>query len=109
MLNRLRCVNLKRFQSIGETTGGTRRCGIAKVAGGFFPYDDLTSLTEGRQVESTEALITMLEPYMTNERVARIQKIASQRTFSVLPVVEGIYNMGNLAAVCRSADGESCL
>ncbi len=35
----------------------------------------------------------------------RPQCVAS-RTFNVLPIVEGVYDMGNLAAVARSADGE---
>ena len=38
--------------------------------------------------------------------IPQIQTVLEKRTFSVLPVVEGLYNMGNLAAVCRSADGE---
>lgn len=29
----------------------------------------------------------------------------TERTFNVLPIVEGVYDMGNLAAVTRSADG----
>ena len=33
-------------------------------------------------------------------------KVCANRTFNVLPIVEGVYDMGNLAAVCRSADGE---
>lgn len=34
-----------------------------------------------------------------------VQVIAA-RSYSVVPVVEGLYDMGNLAAVCRSADGK---
>jgi hypothetical protein len=34
-----------------------------------------------------------------------VQVIAA-RSYQVVPVVEGLYDMGNLAAVCRSADGE---
>jgi hypothetical protein len=36
---------------------------------------------------------------------ADMQVIAS-RSYDVVPVVEGLYDMGNLAAVCRSADGK---
>ena len=32
-------------------------------------------------------------------------QVAANRTFNVLPIVEGVYDMGNLAAVTRSADG----
>ena len=31
--------------------------------------------------------------------------MAANRTFNVLPIVEGVYDMGNLAAIARSADG----
>lgn len=34
-------------------------------------------------------------------------KVCASRTFNVLPICENIYDLGNLAAVCRSADGES--
>lgn len=33
-------------------------------------------------------------------------KVCASRTFNVLPICENIYDLGNLAAVCRSADGE---
>lgn len=33
-------------------------------------------------------------------------QVIRARSYSVVPVVEGLYDMGNLAAVCRSADGE---
>jgi dienelactone hydrolase len=33
-------------------------------------------------------------------------QVCAARTFNVLPIVEHVYDMGNLAAVCRSADGE---
>jgi hypothetical protein len=32
-------------------------------------------------------------------------QVVANRTFNVLPIVEGVYDMGNLAAVARSADG----
>jgi hypothetical protein len=32
-------------------------------------------------------------------------QVAANRTFNVLPIVEGVYDMGNLAAIARSADG----
>lgn len=32
-------------------------------------------------------------------------QVCASRTFNVLPIVEHCYDLGNLAAVCRSADG----
>jgi hypothetical protein len=72
----------------------------------------------------------MQAPFMTEERIQRIQRAVAQRTYNVgmpsscwnqseyaivtfqgvhpplqvVPVVEGLYDMGNLAACCRSAD-----
>ena len=31
-------------------------------------------------------------------------QVCAARTFNVLPVVEHVFDMGNLAAICRSAD-----
>ncbi len=45
---------------------------------------------------------------MTQERLERIEKVCSNRTFDVLPIVEHPYDLGNLAAVCRSADALGC-
>lgn len=67
-----------------------------------FPID-LSEMTDGKQLDANE-IINMLAPFMTEERVDRIQAVAAKRTFNVLPIVEGLYDMGNLAAVCRSAD-----
>ncbi|GAX77510.1 hypothetical protein CEUSTIGMA_g4954.t1 [Chlamydomonas eustigma] len=63
---------------------------------------DILKSHEG-QVDS-KSVIKMFEPFMMEGRNARILEVIEHRSFSILPVVEGLYNMGNLAAVCRSAD-----
>ena len=35
-------------------------------------------------------------------------QVCADRSFAVLPIMEHLYDMGNLAAVCRSADGALC-
>ncbi len=72
-----------------------------------FPYEDLSKLT-GSTISDAAAMVEALSPFLLEGRADKIKNVVAQRTFSVLPVVEGLYNMGNLAAVCRSADGESC-
>ncbi|GFH11335.1 SpoU_methylase domain-containing protein [Haematococcus lacustris] len=67
-----------------------------------FPHSNEHSF-DGKLL-SSEDVIEALAPYMTEERLVKIQAIAKRRTYSVLPVVEGLYDMGNLSAVCRSAD-----
>ena len=71
-----------------------------------FPYAGLDDLTEGMPgLADADDMVEMLAPFLMDGRVERIEKVVAQRTFSVLPIVEGLYNMGNLAAVCRSSDG----
>ena len=43
-------------------------------------------------------------PYRDASAPSSVQ-VAAARTFRVLPIVEGLYDMGNLAAVCRTSDG----
>ncbi|KAF5838376.1 hypothetical protein DUNSADRAFT_2986, partial [Dunaliella salina] len=57
----------------------------------------------GRSLTSRE-IIELLTPFLTEKRIQRIEKVVRNRTKNVLPIVEGLYDMGNLAAVCRSAD-----
>ena len=68
-----------------------------------FPWKDEFEL--GRDlVVSSEDIIQTLEPLMTDERVQRIKDVAARRTFDCLPIMEHPYDLGNVAAVCRSAD-----
>ncbi|EFN57254.1 hypothetical protein CHLNCDRAFT_21737 [Chlorella variabilis] len=53
---------------------------------------------------SGQQVVDTLTPLMTQDRIQRIERVCAARTFNVLPIVESIYDMGNLAAVCRSAD-----
>lgn len=49
-------------------------------------------------------IIEMLSPFLSDERRDRIHRVISQRTYTVVPVVEGVYDMGNVSAVMRSAE-----
>eukprot|EP00850_Spirogloea_muscicola_P001965 SM000007S20925 [mRNA] locus=s7:1084933:1086636:+ [translate_table: standard] len=50
----------------------------------------------------------MLAPFVGDERRARIAEVAAGRTYSVLPVVEGLVDLGNIGAVCRTAEALGC-
>lgn len=52
----------------------------------------------------TEALYNYLKEYMTEERAALFDKVASERTRHVTCVVENIYQPHNASAVLRSCD-----
>jgi tRNA G18 (ribose-2'-O)-methylase SpoU len=41
---------------------------------------------------------------MSEERRNRIERVVMNRTYSICPVVEGLLDLGNIAAVFRSAD-----
>eukprot|EP00238_Polyblepharides_amylifera_P008722 CAMPEP_0196575596 /NCGR_PEP_ID=MMETSP1081-20130531/5042_1 /TAXON_ID=36882 /ORGANISM="Pyramimonas amylifera, Strain CCMP720" /LENGTH=322 /DNA_ID=CAMNT_0041893949 /DNA_START=232 /DNA_END=1200 /DNA_ORIENTATION=- len=68
-----------------------------------FPYTDPIQLDNGLEV-SGAAVLQHLSPLIQDGRRAKFEEVASQRTFNVVPVVEGLYDMGNVAAVCRSAE-----
>jgi tRNA (guanosine-2'-O-)-methyltransferase len=52
----------------------------------------------------SEAIIRALTPLLTDQRRARIDEVLARRTRSVVPVLDGLYDPHNVAAVLRSAD-----
>lgn len=66
------------------------------------PHTDPLPL--GSTAYSAEDIIRCLSPLLTAERCRRIQQIVAQRTYSVVPVMEGLYDRGNVSAVIRSAE-----
>lgn len=49
-------------------------------------------------------VIDLLRPHMTERRLRRIRAVVAERTRTVVPVVEGLVNTGNVSAVMRSAE-----
>lgn len=70
-----------------------------------FPYMTDSFTIDGRELTAAQVL-ELLQPFLGEARGEKVRSVAASRTFTVLPIVEGVYDMGNLAAVCRSADGE---
>jgi len=50
-------------------------------------------------------VVELLEPFMIEERASKFTKIIENRIFDIVPVVEGLYDLGNVAAVCRTVEG----
>ncbi|PRW57757.1 RNA methylase [Chlorella sorokiniana] len=68
-----------------------------------FPFKDEFEVARG-VVLNAEQVVETLQPLMTAERIERIEQVCASRTFNVLPILEAPYDLGNLAAVCRSGD-----
>jgi tRNA (guanosine-2'-O-)-methyltransferase len=58
----------------------------------------------GRTLTPAE-IIALLEPFATEERIAKIDAVLERRTASLTVAVEGMVDTGNVAAVLRTADG----
>jgi tRNA (guanosine-2'-O-)-methyltransferase len=50
------------------------------------------------------AVIEALRPLLTPSRLERIEEVIAQRTYGVTVVLEQLYDLGNMAAIMRSAD-----
>ncbi|GAB4818225.1 hypothetical protein N2152v2_005271 [Parachlorella kessleri] len=62
-----------------------------------------TKVARGTTLNSAQ-LAELITPLLGDERLDRFDSVIGNRTFNVLPIVEGLYDMGNLAAIVRSAD-----
>jgi tRNA (guanosine-2'-O-)-methyltransferase len=74
------------------------------LASGGTPPDDENPFQFGDTRLSPERVIDLLQPHMTERRLRRIRSVVAERTRSVVPVVEGLVNTGNVSAVMRSAE-----
>lgn len=54
---------------------------------------------------SSNDVMTHIYPLLTLDRQNKINKVASERCFSISVVLESIYDRGNISAVMRTAEG----
>lgn len=73
----------------------------------FGPLDQ-TRFTFNGRVWRPDQITKTLEPFLSRERVERIDAVIAGRTYTVATVVEGLINMGNVSAVMRSAEALGC-
>jgi tRNA (guanosine-2'-O-)-methyltransferase len=68
-----------------------------------FPHH--TAIESGGQTHAPAEVVARLAPYLTEARRARIAEVVAGRTYSVVPVLERVHDLGNVNAVLRSAEG----
>ncbi len=68
----------------------------------YFPYTE--PLNVGGLLCPSEHIISALEPWLTQERVEKIGKVLQNRTYTVSPVLDGLYDIGNMNAVLRTSE-----
>lgn len=68
------------------------------------PGDPLAPLKVGNRALSPERVIELLTPFMSDNRLQGIRNVVAGRTRTVVPVIEGIVNTGNVSAVMRSTE-----
>ena len=72
----------------------------------IFPF----TTKNGLNFEGVEAEIHEIEEIVVGndmisaDRIRRVEETVSKRVFSVLPILENVYDTGNFLAVCRSAE-----
>ncbi len=69
----------------------------------FFPLGDAVPV--GGAEYPAEAVLRVLDPYLSDGRRERIGAVVAARAFGVVPVLEGLVDPGNVNAVLRSAEG----
>lgn len=62
-------------------------------------------LSVGSRDSASRDVIRLLAPHLSDERRQRIRDAVRERTYHVVPVVEGLANTGNVSAVMRTAEG----
>ncbi|MGE0527301.1 MAG: TrmH family RNA methyltransferase [Bdellovibrionales bacterium] len=58
----------------------------------------------GNQMASVEQILSTLPRHMTEERIRRLREVVAQRSLHMVPVLENIYDRGNVSAVMRSCE-----
>ncbi|GBG84201.1 hypothetical protein CBR_g38172 [Chara braunii] len=71
--------------------------------GGWFPYVDRFITRDGSVLCSSD-IIRILDSFLVEERKETIRRVVKDRSYSLIPVVEGLSDIGNVAAVFRSAE-----
>ncbi len=69
----------------------------------MFPFNNRIEIEKGLLVDYRDVL-EFIYPILTSERQNRIEQAVKNRCFSVVPVLEDLFDRGNVSAVLRSAE-----
>ncbi len=88
-----------------QSPEGTARQEMQRLlsTGGTPPIEE-DPFTFGEIRVPPERIVELLRPHMRERRLRRIREVVAGRTRTVVPVVEGVVNTGNVSAVMRSAE-----
>jgi tRNA (guanosine-2'-O-)-methyltransferase len=67
-------------------------------------YDPWWFTFDGAELTPHE-VVDLLADHLSEERIARLESVLDQRTMSLVLVVEGMVDSGNIAAMMRTAEG----
>lgn len=67
-----------------------------------FPYVD--GFTFKNAACSSSEMLDVVGPLLSEDRKLRLENVLNSRTFSLMPILEGIYDIGNMLAVCRTTE-----
>lgn len=70
----------------------------------FFPKD-LTHYSLEDQAYPTTWVWEQAKNQLTPRRIQRIETVAANRTFEIIPVLDHLYDRGNISAVLRTTEG----
>lgn len=73
-----------------------------KKRGRWFPY--LDKCKAGDAYLSSGEVVEAIDPYIMDARKERFRNVVNNRSYSVCLVIEGLSDLGNVSAACRSAD-----
>lgn len=81
---------------------GLRGATVERSESTVFPFND--KFVIGKRELKRDDVRKALLPRFTEERVRRLVGAIAERTFSVVPIAVGAYDLGNFMAICRSAE-----
>ena len=62
------------------------------------------SFIAGTKTIDPNEVIQILDEYVTDERKERIEAVIAERTYTIVTVMEGLFDRGNVSAVMRSGE-----